>query len=88
MGETSAQAKARALREFDQALSKMELPRFSTRSSVSVGIDVPSLEGLRHDVDRELLNRANIQFGRHRDISLKISRTSDGVSLKFIKKFG
>lgn len=86
MGTTEEQAKQRAIQEFDRAIQRMKVPRFGLNSVVSVGVELPSLEGLRHDVDRELLNRANIKFG-NKDVSLKLARTSDGVSLKFIKKF-
>lgn len=86
MGGTEDQAKARAIQEFDRAIQRMKVPRFGLNSVVSVSVDLPSLEGLRHDVDRELLNRANIKFG-NKDVSLKIARTRDGVAVKFIKKF-
>ena len=87
MGTTEDQAKARALREFDRALSRVQVPRFGLNTSTTIGIELPSLDGLSRDFDRELLNRANIQFSNNRDISLKVERTHGGVRVKFIKKF-
>ena len=75
MGGTEDQAKARAIQEFDRAIQRMKVPRFGLNSVVSVSVDLPSLEGLRHD------NRANIKFG-NKDVSLKIARTSDGAAVQ------